>query len=145
MYTNVLIPTDGSVLSSMALRDGIALAKALGARVTILTVTIPVQYYNAEVALIQESPADFASRIAENADKLLAEAGAEATTAGVTVNTVRFEAERPYEAIIETANHEGCDLIVMASHGRKGVSALVLGSETQKVLTHCKIPVLVHR
>ncbi len=58
---------------------------------------------------------------------------------------MKVEADRPYEAIIGTASAKGCDLIVMASHGRKGVAALVLGSETQKVLTHCKVPVLVHR
>ncbi len=145
MYKNILIPTDGSVLSSGALKAGVDLAKAIGAKVTVLTVTAPIQVYSAEVALIEEPPADFASRIAEHADRILAEAAAAAKVAGVAVETAKIEADRPYEAIIETANAKGADLIVMASHGRKGVAALVLGSETQKVLTHCKIPVLVHR
>ena len=145
MYSNILIPTDGSVLSGLALKDGVELAKALHAKLTVLTVTTPIQYYNAEVAIIQEPPADFAERVAEHADNILADAAAAAKAAGVAAETMTVEAERPYQAIIDAATQKGCDLIIMASHGRKGVAALVLGSETQKVLTHCKIPVLVHR
>jgi len=145
MYSNILIPTDGSVLSCLALKDGVELAKALHAKLTVLTVTAPIQYYNAEVAIIQEPPADFAERVAEHADNILADAAAVAKAAGVAAETMTAEAERPYQAIIDAATQKGCDLIIMASHGRKGISALVLGSETQKVLTHCKIPVLVHR
>lgn len=145
MYSNILVPTDGSALSGLALTDGVALAKALGAKLTVILVTVPVVYYNAEMAVMQEPSGDFAIRIAEFADRALSEAAAAAKAAGVAVETVKVEAERPYEAIIDTANQKGCDLIVMASHGRTGVSALVLGSETQKVLAHCKIPVLVHR
>ncbi|MGA2636732.1 universal stress protein [Methylocella sp.] len=145
MYSNILIPTDGSVLSGEALKHAVDLAKAIGAKVTVLTVTAPLQVYSAEVALIEEPPADFQARITEHAERVLAEAAAVAKAGGVTVETVKVEADRPYEEIIGTASAKGCDLIVMASHGRKGVAALVLGSETQKVLTHCKIPVLVHR
>ncbi len=145
MYGNILIPTDGSSLSGDAVKAGIDLAKAIGAKVTVLTVTAPIQVYSAEVALIEEPPADFQARVAEHSERLLGEAAAEAKAAGVPVETLAVEADRPYEAIIDTAKGKGADLIVMASHGRKGVAALVLGSETQKVLTHCKIPVLVHR
>jgi nucleotide-binding universal stress UspA family protein len=145
MYSNILIPTDGSALAGQALQHGVELARAIGAKVTVLTVTAPIHIYSAEVALIEEPPADFQARIAQHAERVLGEAAAVAKTAGVAAETVKVEAERPYEAIIDTASAKGCDLIVMASHGRTGVAALVLGSETQKVLTHCKIPVLVHR
>lgn len=145
MYSNILIPTDGSTLAGQAVQHGVELAKAIGAKVTVLTVTAPLHIYSAEVALIEEPPADFQARVAEHAEHVLGEAAAAAKAAGVTVETVKVEAERPYEAIIATASEKGADLIVMASHGRKGVAALVIGSETQKVLTHCKIPVLVHR
>jgi nucleotide-binding universal stress UspA family protein len=81
----------------------------------------------------------------EYAEKTLSAVAQAAHAAGVACDTVRVEHEHPYQAIIDTALSKGCDLIVMASHGRRGISALVLGSETVKVLTHCKIPVLVHR
>jgi len=81
----------------------------------------------------------------EHAEKTLGAVAAAAQAAGVACETVQVEHEHPYRAIIHTADSKGCDLIVMASHGRHGVSAIVLGSETVKVLTHCKIPVLVHR
>ena len=145
MYKNILIPTDGSTLAGQAVQHGVELAKAIGAKVTVLTVTAPLHIYSAEVALIEEPPADFLARVAEHAEHVLGEAAAVAKAAGVAVETVKVEAERPYEAIIAAASEKGADLIVMASHGRTGVAALVIGSETQKVLTHCKIPVLVHR
>lgn len=145
MYSNILIPTDGSALSGEAVRHGVELAKAIGARVTVLTVTAPLQVLSAEVALIEEPPEQYAERVAEYSRRTLGEAEGVAKAAGVAVETVAVEAERPYEAIIATADEKGCDLIVMASHGRRGVAALILGSETSKLLTHCKIPVLVHR
>ena len=81
----------------------------------------------------------------EHAEKTLGAATDAAQAAGIACETIQVEHEHPYRAIIDTAELKGCDLIVMASHGRHGISALVLGSETVKVLTHCKIPVLVHR
>jgi nucleotide-binding universal stress UspA family protein len=81
----------------------------------------------------------------ENATKTLGAIASAARAAGVACETIQVENEHPYQAIIDTARSKGCDLIVMASHGRRGVSAIVLGSETVKVLTHSKIPVLVHR
>ena len=81
----------------------------------------------------------------ENATKTLGAIASATRAAGVACVTIQVENEHPYQAIIDTARSKGCDLIVMASHGRRGVSAIVLGSETVKVLTHSKIPVLVHR
>ena len=141
MYTNILIPTDGSELAGKAVQHGIALAKRIGAKVTVLlppfhTITIDTQ-------MIEDTPAQYKARMQKHAEKIL---GAVATqAAGVPCETIQVEHEHPYQAIIDTADSKGCDLIVMASHGRHGISAIVLGSETVKVLTHCKIPVLVHR
>jgi nucleotide-binding universal stress UspA family protein len=145
MYSHILIPTDGSALAGEAVKHGVELAKAIGAKVTVLTVTAPLRVYSAEVALIEESTADYQERITEFANRVLGGAAAVAKAVGVAAETVAVEADRPYEAIISTASDKGCDLIIMASHGRRGVAAVILGSETQKVLTHCKIPVLVHR
>ena len=144
MYSNILIPTDGSQLAGQAVNHGIELAKKIGAKVTILTVTLPFRVYSAE-AVMDEMPADYAVRMNEMAKKTVTAAAAVAKAAGVPVETVQVEDDRPYQAIIDTATSKGADLIVMSSHGRKGISALLLGSETAKVLTHCKIPVLVHR
>jgi nucleotide-binding universal stress UspA family protein len=95
--------------------------------------------------MLEDTPAQYKARMQEHAEKALGAIAREAQTAGVACETVRVEHEHPYQAIIETAESKGCDLIVMASHGRHGISAIVLGSETVKVLTHSKIPVLVHR
>ncbi len=91
----------------------------------------------------RDTPAQYKTRMQKHAEKILATIAAQA--AGIACETVQVEHEHPYRAIIDTADSKGCDLIVMASHGRHGISAIVLGSETVKVLTHCKIPVLVHR
>jgi nucleotide-binding universal stress UspA family protein len=128
MYTNILIPTDGSELSEKAVSHGIALAKRIGANVTVLTVLPPFQIFRAEYA---EKTLGAAARVARAAD--------------VECEGVHVGHDFPYQAIIDTAASKGCDLIVMASHGRHGVSAILLGSETMKVLTHSKIPILVHR
>ncbi|ACK52113.1 UspA domain protein [Methylocella silvestris BL2] len=145
VYTNILIPTDGSELAGKAVIHGVELAQKIGAKVTFLMVTLPFQVFSAEAAMIEDTPADYTARLTELAQKTLDAAAAIAKAAGVAVETVQVENDRPYEAIISTASDKGADLIIMSSHGRKGISALILGSETAKVLTHCKIPVLVHR
>ena len=91
------------------------------------------------------TPKEFRRECQAEAERVLAAASAAASTAGVVCESVHLEDDRPYQAIIDTATKKDCDLIFMASHGRKGVTALVLGSETNKVLTHSKIPVLVCR
>ncbi len=145
MYRKILIPTDGSELAGKAVEHGVALAKAIGATITLLTVTRPYRAGTLEAAAIEDTPAEYKARIVAEADKMLQIAAGVAKAAGVACDTMQIEDDRPYQAIIDAAGSKGCDLIVMASHGRQGVSALLLGSETVKVLTHCKIPVLVHR
>lgn len=145
MYKKILIPTDGSELAGKAVKHGAQLAKHLGAKVTVLTVTTPYHIFTLETKMVEDTPAEYAQEVKEHASKLLASAADTAKAAGVDCNTVQVEHEQVYEAIIDTAKSEGCDLIVMASHGRRGVSALILGSVTVKVLTHSGIPMLVHR
>ena len=145
MYTNILIPTDGSELAGKAVQHGIALAKRIGAKATVLTVLRPFHTLTIDTQMIEDTPAQYKVRMKEHAEKTLGAAARAAQAAGVACETVQVEHEHPYQAIIDTSGSKGCDLIVMASHGRHGISAIVLGSETVKVLTHCKIPVLVHR
>jgi nucleotide-binding universal stress UspA family protein len=141
MYKHILIPTDGSVLFNKAIEHGTALAKALGAKVTALTVTEPF-YESAFEPMVVEQ---YKKHVAALAAKHLDVAKNAASASDVACELMRVEHERPYQAIIDTAKSRGCDLIVMASHGRRGISAIVLGSETVKVLTHSTIPVLVCR
>jgi len=95
--------------------------------------------------MLTDTPAAYAKHVAEQAKKYLEVAAIAAKAAGVPCDPVSLEHEHPYLGIIETAQNKGCDLIIMASHGRSGMSAIVLGSQTVKVLTHSKIPVLVYR
>jgi nucleotide-binding universal stress UspA family protein len=145
MYTNILIPTDGSELAGNAVQHGIALAKRIGAKATVLTVLTPFHTFTIDTQMIEDTSAQYKVRMKEHAEKTLGAAARAAQAAGVACETVQVEHEHPHQAIIDTSGSKGCDLIVMASHGRHGISAIVLGSETVKVLTHCKIPVLVHR
>jgi len=145
MYKHILIPTDGSELSKKAVDQGIGLAKALNAKVTVVTVSEPFHVFAVEPGMVTDTPDEYKKRIAAVAAKYLEAAKDAATTAGVPCDVVQVEHEHPYETIIDTARKRGCDAIVMASHGRRGVSAVVLGSETVKVLTHSNIPVVVVR
>lgn len=145
MYQHLLIATDGSEPSKMALREGIALAKALGARVTALTVTTPFHIFTADPGMIAEFAGQYEKHVKALADQRLTEAKDIARVSGVHCDVVHVEHEHPYQAIIETAQNLGCDVIQMASHGRRGMSAILLGSETLKVLTHSTIPVIVCR
>jgi len=145
MYKSILIPTDGSDLAGKAVQHGITLAKEIGAKITVLTVYEPFHVFTFNTASVEDTEEEYKKRVQERAAKTLIAASNAAKAAGVPCETVHVENEHPYQAIIDTARSRGCDLIVMASHGRRGVSAIVLGSETVKVLTHSKIPVLVHR
>lgn len=145
MYKHVLLPTDGSELSLNAVRDGIQLAKEIGARVTAVHVTPP--FYPSEM-----SPSSLTAHAQEHeaqskasAKRALGAVEEAARAAGVPCVTLHRVSDGPFEEIIQVATESGCDLIFMASHGRRGVKALLLGSETNKVLTHSKIPVLVTR
>jgi len=145
MYTNILIPTDGSELAGKAVEHGIDLAERIGAKVTVLTVLPPFHTFTTDTQMIEDTPVQYKARMQKQAANTLGAVTHAAQAAGVACEPVQVEHEHPYRAIIDTAESKGCDLIVMASHGRHGISAIVLGSETVKVLTHCKIPMLVHR
>ncbi len=145
MYKNILVPTDGSELAWKAILHGANLAKYLGANITLLTVTTPYHIFTMETKMVEDTPAEYSKEVQADAAKLLASAAETVKATGVPCDTVAVEHEHVYQAIIESAKSRGCDLIVMASHGRRGVSAIVLGSVTVKVLTHSRIPVLVHR
>jgi len=145
MHKHILIPTDGSALSLAAVEYGIALAKSVGAKVTVLTVSTPFHTFAVEPVMVTATPEQYAKQVAAVTKKYLDSAREVALAAGVSCKTVHVEHDHPYLAIIETAAKESCDLIVMASHGRRGISAIALGSETNKVLTHSGIPVLVVR
>jgi nucleotide-binding universal stress UspA family protein len=145
MYKHILIPTDGSELSQKAVDHGIGLAKALNAKVTTVTVSEPFHIFAVESSMVTDTPDQYKKRIAALTAKYLKAAKDAATAAGVACDAVQVENEHPHEAIIDTARKRGCDAIVMASHGRRGVSAIVLGSETVKVLTHSNTPVVVVR
>jgi nucleotide-binding universal stress UspA family protein len=141
MYKHILIPTDGSNLSAKAIEHGIALAKVLGAKVTALTVSEPFYVSAFEPSMAEQ----YKKHVAALAMKHLDVARNAASASGIACALMRVEHERPYQAIIDTAKERGCDVIVMASHGRRGISAIVLGSETVKVLTHSAIPIVVIR
>jgi len=145
MYKHILIPTDGSELSTKAVDHGLAFAKSIGAKITVLTTTEPFQVFSTDPKILSDTAPVYRKHALEFAAKVLDAAVKAAKATGVACETVHLEEGFPYEGIIKTANAKGCDLILMASHGRRGVSAIVLGSETVKVLTHSKIPVLVYR
>lgn len=142
MYKHILIPTDGSEISAKAVEQAIALAKLTGAALSALSVKEPFPY--SAISEMQPTPPqefyDAQERIASARVKSVVDGAA---AAGVMCTATTVEALHPWEAICDHAKANGCDLIVMASHGRRGVAALLLGSETQKVLTHTATPVLV--
>ena len=145
MYKNVLIPTDGSDLAAKAVEHGVAFAKEIGAKVTAVTVTEPFAVFALAPSQLEFTRDGYKRHADAYAEQTLGAVAAAAKQAGIACETLHIEREHVYEAIIDTASTKGCDLIVVASHGRRGVSAVVLGSETVKVLTHSKIPVLVYR
>lgn len=145
MHRHILIPTDGSELSQNAVDYGMALAKSVNARVTVLTVSTPFHTLAVDPEMITDTPEEYAARMANLAARHLNTAKEAALATGVDCDTMHVEHAQPYLAIISTADRKSCDLIVMASHGRRGISAIVLGSETVKVLTHSTVPVLVVR
>lgn len=148
MYKHILLPTDGSRLAGKAVKQGIALAKSLKAKVTVVNVTPEFQMVIDEGFVIPNAmmlKKRFIEETTRHAGKIVAAVKAAAHSAGVKCEAVTVASERPYEAIIHQARKSKCDLIMMASHGRKGLQSILLGSETSKILTHSKIPVLVVR
>lgn len=145
MFKHMLLPTDGSVASEIATRKALDLARGSNARVTGLHVVQPFHVLSANVEMIEDTRAVYEAHSEAHAKACLAVIDKAAREAGVSCETCVVRADHPYEAVIQTARERACDLIVMASHGRRGMQALLLGSETQKVLTHCTVPVLVLR
>jgi nucleotide-binding universal stress UspA family protein len=145
MFKHLLLPTDGSQLSEAAVRNGIEFAKGIHARVTGLYVMPEFHVLTYRTEMLEDTKDQFANDCRAHAEQYLAVIAAAAREAGVACDTVTATSDHPHEAIIKTAGDKGCDLIMMASHGRRGVQGLLIGSETQKVLTHSRIPVLVYR
>ncbi len=148
MFTHILLPTDGSELSNAAVQDGIRYAKRMGAKVTGICV-IPSEHLYFSEGMSREAFLELPLKRRKESMKLaeayLSKIEKDAKEAGVGCEVVVEMSDQPYEAIISLAAQRGCDLIMMASHGRSGIKALLIGSETQKVLTHSNIPVLVYR
>ncbi|MBR1268726.1 universal stress protein [Bradyrhizobium sp. AUGA SZCCT0222] len=142
MYRHILIPTDGSELAQRGLAHGLVLAKSLGAKISVIFVVEP---FSEMTGRFQEAVARYAELRKEQATGALEHAATGAKEAGVSCETIQVENGQPYQAIIGAAEEKGCDLIVMSSHGRSGFSMLLIGSVTNKVLTHAKTPVLVYR
>ncbi len=147
MYRNILVATDGSRLSAKAVAHAIALARALRAKLTAFYASpdYPLPAYADGVMYDPVSPTEYAALCKKEADRILGAVGAKAKAAGVRFIAAQAIAAAPWEAILAAARKHKCDAIVMASHGRRGVTALLIGSETQKVLTHTKLPVIVVR
>jgi nucleotide-binding universal stress UspA family protein len=145
MFKHVLLPTDGSKLSEDAIRMGLQLAKTTNAKVTGFHVMPEFHVFTYKTEMLEDTKAEFVRDSQAHAAQYLSVIEEAAKAAGVPCAVVSSIHDHPYEAIIAVANERGCDLIVMASHGRKGVQAVLLGSETQKVLTHSHVPVLVCR
>lgn len=144
MYKRILVPTDGSEITGKAIVTAIGLAKLTGASVETIAVKEPFPY--SAISEMQPTPPqefyDAQERIAAQRVQAVVKS---CKDAGVACNAVTVEALHPWEAILEQAKRTGCDLIVMASHGRRGMSAVLLGSETHRVLTHSTLPVMVVR
>jgi nucleotide-binding universal stress UspA family protein len=147
MYKNLLVATDGSKLSGKAVAHALGLAQAIGAKVTAFYAApdYPMPAYADGVVYEPVSRKEYSKLAAQDAEKILNDVAAKSKAANVECKTAYSIAAAPWEAILDAAKKNKCDAIVMASHGRRGISAVLLGSETQKVLTHGKLPVIVVR
>ena len=148
MYANILLSTDGSDVARKGVEHGIALAKALKAKATIVTVTepLPIDFgggHDSGWVPSQREVDSFDAACRERAGKVLDQARAMAEESGLSVELLHVPNAHPATAIVETAKSRGCDLIVMASHGRRGLRKLFLGSQTSEVLVNGSVPVLV--
>jgi len=145
MFKHMLIATDGSELAAKDVTTGLELAKSLGAIVTVVTVTEPRTHLVPDKAAISSPADDYEAALAAAAKAVLADASAAANKLGVSCASVHLHNEFPAEGILKEAKAKGCDAIVMASHGRRGVARLLLGGETLRVINSSAIPVLVCR
>jgi nucleotide-binding universal stress UspA family protein len=147
MFKHILVPVDGSTLSLKSLDVASGFAKESGAKITALSVSpaYPMMITGEGYMLDIQSPDDWKKHTVRHAEHIRHGVEKRATECDVVVDFLIVTSEEPYLGIIEAAREQHCDLIIMSSHGRRGLSALLLGSETTKVLTHCKLPVLVCR
>ncbi len=143
MYQHILVPVDDSELAIITVGKAVSFARTLGARITFFHARSDFAATSDGAVIHALSPTEFVEQAAGNARAVLARAESEARLAGVPFESVGRTSDRPYEAILDIATEQGCDLIFMASHGRRGLKGLLLGSQTQKVLAHTTIPVLV--
>ena len=147
MFKHILVPTDGSLFSRDAVRKAVSVAKENGAKISALYVKLPppAHYWSHVIWVNLPEPSAYEEFAEKEAQEALDFVGEICRESGVECNKISMTHEHIYQAIIDEASKNNCDLIFMASHGRRGIDALVLGSETHKVLTHSKIPVLVFR
>jgi nucleotide-binding universal stress UspA family protein len=148
MFKHILLPTDGSKLADRAIIHGMNLAKALGAKVTLLSVVPEFRMIADEsfaMPMSMQAKQRYEKEVTALAEKKLAAISVRVSKAGLQCASVVVSSDLPYQQIIEVARKRKCDVVVMASHGRRGLTGLLLGSETTKTLTHSKIPVLVVR
>jgi len=145
MFQHLLLAVDGSPLAESAFDKAIKLASEMKATVTAVRVCPDYHLLAYHTEMLTDTREQYRDAAQENATRYLTELGRKADLLGVHCQPFYIVSDHPYEAIIKAAEDRGCDLIVMASHGRRGVQGVLLGSETQKVLTHSKIPVLVYR
>jgi nucleotide-binding universal stress UspA family protein len=136
MYKHILLPTDGSELAHKAVLHGLSLAKAVAARVTVLSV---------QPSFTSDRFEEYAKELNAQAASVLNQIAVAAKAAGVQCETLQVTDNNPHEAIVAAAKDKGCDVIVMATHGRSGVASMLLGSVTAKVLAHATVPVVVYR
>ena len=147
MYKHILVSTDGSKLSQKAIKSAVRLAKSVGARLSgiyVMPEYMPI-YGEASLYITQMSSKTFKATMDKDANTALAVIAKEANAARVAFAGIKATNAQPWSAIIRAARAKKCDLIVMASHSRRGLAGFLLGSETTKVLTHSKVPVLVCR
>ncbi len=145
MFKHLLLPTDGSPLSEATIQKGVQFAASINARVTGFYVMPEFRVVTYRTEMLEDTREEFFRHCRAQAEQFLGVIENAAKAAGVACDTDSATSDHPYEAIIQAAEQKGCDLIMMASHGRKGLKGLLLGSETHKVLIHSKIPVLVYR
>jgi nucleotide-binding universal stress UspA family protein len=145
MYKHILIATDGSEVANRAISHGVGLAKEFGSKLTAVIVTEPYEALLEIEAPIMMNSSEYKERCAASAAKNVSVVTAAAETAGIEYDTLHLENRLPYEGIIEAAEKVGADLIVVGSHGRRGIAGLLLGSQAAKLLTHTKVPTLVVR
>jgi nucleotide-binding universal stress UspA family protein len=145
MYQHIIVATDGSDIATEAMKHAVDLAKAIGAKLSAVTVTEPFEMVAFAEQASVISPTDYRNSTNAYAERVLGAAKSAAQEAGIACQTIHAENRYPYQGIIEAAETNGADLVVIGSHGRSGIEGFLLGSQAVKLLTHCKIPALVVR